>query len=293
MYKEITSNKRNSILLIVFFIGLVIAAGWFFSYYYNNQFILYFAIGLALAQSFASYWWSDSISLIMTGAKPASKKEFAGLHRLVENLSIASGLPAPKIYVIDDASPNAFATGRDPQHAAVAVTTGLLQILNKRELEGVIAHEMSHIGNYDTLIMTITVVLVSVIAILSDFYFRMHWFGLGRNRDNRENGGIIALIGIIFMILVPIIATFINLAVSRKREYLADASGALLTRFPEGLAEALEKISADPHQLKRASTATAHLYIANPFKKDGGISNWFSTHPPIKERIRRLREMTK
>lgn len=289
MYKQIDSNKRNSFLMIAIFIGLVIGVGWFFSYEYNEQWILYLAIIIAFIQSFTSYWWSDKISLAISGAKPANRKDHIQLHRTVENLTIASGIPQPKIYIISDSSPNAFATGRDPKHASIAVTTGLLQRLNKRELEGVIAHEMSHIKNYDTLVMTMTVVLVSIIAILSDMYIRMQWF-TGRRRS--EGGGMIAIVGIIFMLLVPLVASLIRLAVSRKREYLADADAALLTRFPQGLAEALEKISSDPNQLKRASSSTAHLYIANPFRGKG-LVNLFSTHPPILDRINRLKTMIK
>lgn len=289
MYKDIDSNKTKSVLLIGFFIGLVITAGWFFSYYYNSPGILYFAIGLALVQSIASYWWSDKISLALSGAKETKRKEYLELYRIVENLSITAGLPKPRIYVINDPSPNAFATGRDPKHAAVAVTTGIIERLNKTELQGVIAHEMSHIGNRDTLVMTITVVLVSIIAILSDWFIRIQWFGGGR-RDNREGGNAVAILGLVFMILVPIIAQLVQLAVSRKREYLADATGALMTRYPEGLASALEKISADSNQLRRASSATAHLYIASPFKGSKMV-NWFSTHPPINDRIAKLRAM--
>ncbi len=289
MYKQIDVNKRNSFLMIAVFIGLVIAVGWFFSYQYNEQWILYLAIGIALFQSFASYWWSDKISLGISGAKLANRKDYLELFRVVENLTIASGLPQPRIYIINDLSPNAFATGRDPKHASIAVTKGLLQKLNKRQLQGVIAHEISHIKNYDTLVMTMAVVLVSIIAILSDMYIRMQWF-TGRRRS--EGGGIIAIIGIIFMLLMPLTATLIKLAISRKREFLADADAALLTRFPQGLAEALEKISADSDQLKRVSSSTAHLYISNPFKSKN-MMHLFSTHPPVSERIKRLKTMIK
>lgn len=291
MYKEIESNKRLSLVLIGVFVGIVVAAGWFFSYYYNNQFYLYVAVFISITQSWASYWYSDSISLAIAGAHEAPRKgEYLVLHRLVENVAIASGLPKPKVCIIEDEAPNAFATGRDPKHGAVAVTTGLLKILNKRELEGVIAHELSHIGNRDTLVMTITVVLVSIIALLSDMFFRLQWLG-GRRRERDESGGIIALVGIVFLVLTPIIAKLVQLAVSRKREYMADATGALTTRFPEGLAEALEKISNSGKQLKNVSTATAHLYIANPFREKNFVTNLFSTHPPIEDRIKRLRNM--
>lgn len=291
MYKEIESNKRLSLVLIGVFVGIVVAAGWFFSYYYNNQFYLYVAVFISIVQSWASYWYSDSISLAIAGAHEAPRKgEYLVLHRLVENVAIASGLPKPKVCIIEDEAPNAFATGRDPKHGAVAVTTGLLKILNKRELEGVIAHELSHIGNRYTLVMTITVVLVSIIALLSDMFFRLQWLG-GRRRERDESGGIIALVGIVFLVLTPIIAKLVQLAVSRKREYMADATGALTTRFPEGLAEALEKISNSGKQLKNVSTATAHLYIANPFREKNFVTNLFSTHPPIEDRIKRLRNM--
>ncbi|MCL5113855.1 MAG: M48 family metallopeptidase [Patescibacteria group bacterium] len=256
-----------------------------------------FALIFSGLMSFFSYFYSDKMILTMSGARQIQKKDNPELFRIVENLSIGDGLPMPKVYTINDSAPNAFATGRDPKHAVVCVTTGLMDKLSKVELEGVIAHEMSHVKNYDIKLMAIVTILVGVVTLLADFFMRSLWFGGGR-RDRDENGGnlgaIFIIVGIILMILSPIIATLIQLAVSRKREYLADASGALLTRYPEGLASALEKIAKDKEPLEAANNATAHLYIANPFKgKDA--TNWlaglFNTHPPIDERIKILRSM--
>jgi len=294
MYKEIDANKRRTIFLIGFFLIFVITVGYFASWYFDNYFILVAAVAFSFIQTFVSYYYSDSITLAISGAKEAPRKEpFLDLHRVTENLSITAGIPKPKIYLIDDSAPNAFATGRDPKHASIAVTSGLLDKLNKTELEGVIAHEMSHIGNYDIRLMTIVVVLVGVVALLSDWFLRFTFFGGGRRNNDNENGqlgAILAIVGIVLLILAPLFATLIQLAISRKREFLADASGALLTRYPEGLASALEKISADHEPLEVANRATAHLYIANPFKGKN-VSNLFMTHPPIKERIKILREM--
>ncbi len=278
-------------LFLIFVIGL----GYLLSYLFDNYFILVIAVIIAVVQSLVSYYYSDSITLAISQAKEAPRKEpFLELHRLVENLAITAGLPKPRIYVIDDSAPNAFATGRDPKHAAIAVTTGLLDKLDKVELEGVIAHELSHDGNYDIRLMTIVVVLVGVVALLSDFFLRYLWFGGGRRRSDGDGGGqlqlILLIVGIALAILAPLAATLIQLAISRKREYLADASGALLTRYPEGLASALEKISQDPEPLEVANRATAHLYIASPFK-GRNVSALFSTHPPVEDRIKRLRAM--
>jgi heat shock protein HtpX len=276
------------------FFAVVIAIAWAFSYIQNNPAILYIGVIFAVGMNFWSYWYSDSMVIKMSGARPAKREEFFDLWNAVENLSITAGLPMPAVYVIDDMSPNAFATGRDKDHAAVAVTTGLLDILNKSELEGVIAHELSHIGNRDILLGTVVVVLVGFIAIMSDMFMRMNLMG-GDNRSRDGRLGVILLIaGIVLAILAPIIAQVIKLAISRKREFLADASGALLTRYPEGLATALEKISAYPVGLQKVSTATAHLYIANPLK-DGKMvsfmSKMFATHPPVAERLAALRGM--
>ncbi len=244
----------------------------------------------------ASYWYSDKIVLAMSKAKPVDEKENPELYRVVENLAITAGLPTPRIYIIDDGSPNAFATGRDPKHAVVCVTRGLLERLERTELEGVIAHELSHIGNRDMLISTVVVVLAGVIAIVSDIFLRMTWFGGLRSRDNDNRAGAaIMAIAMVGAILAPIAATLIRLAVSRRREFLADASGVLLTRYPEGLANALRKIAADPRPLAGATNATAHLFFENPFKADvtgGRPTPWvvklFMTHPPIEDRIKAL-----
>lgn len=245
--------------------------------------------------SFFSYWYSDKVVLAMTRAKPIEKKDNPELYRIVENLCITAGLPLPRIYIIEGAQPNAFATGRDAKHAVVAVTRGLLEKLEKTELEGVIAHELSHIGNRDMLLSTIVVVLVGIVTMLSDWFLRISFWGGGRRDDSEGSGGaILALLGIAAAIIAPIAAVVLQLAISRKREFLADATGALLTRYPEGLAAALEKISADPAPLKVASNSTAHLYIANPFRGRQS-QNWFTklfmTHPPIEERVKALRDL--
>ncbi|MCL4365882.1 M48 family metallopeptidase [Patescibacteria group bacterium] len=243
--------------------------------------------------NFVSYYWSDKIVLGISGAKLVKHDENKELYHLVENLCIAAGLPVPKIYTIEDTAPNAFATGRDPKHAAIAFTTGILQKLNKQELEGVTAHELSHVGNRDTLLMSVVSILVGTVALLSDFFLRSMWFG-GRDRDREGNNTIFVILGIAAAILAPIIATLIQLAVSRRRELLADASGVLLTRYPEGLANALLKISSDKEPLEVANRGTAHLYIVNPLKgKDavGWFAGLFNTHPPIEVRVKALREM--
>ncbi|MEK9181381.1 MAG: M48 family metallopeptidase, partial [Patescibacteria group bacterium] len=261
-----------------------------FSQVWGNPAILYGAIIFAVLMNFFSYWYSDKIVIKLTGARPVSRQEFFQLWNAVENLAVTAGLPRPQIYVVDDPAPNAFATGRDEKHAVVAVTTGLLQILDQSELEGVIAHELSHIGNRDMLVSTVAVVLVGFVTILSDIFLRSRLHGLnvgGRGRGNRA-GGILLLLGLILAILAPIIAFLIKLAISRKREFLADASGALLTRYPEGLANALRKISAGGAPLRRATNATAHLFIANPFGAHGGLTKLFMTHPPVAERIKAL-----
>lgn len=255
-----------------------------------------FALIIAGIMNFFSYYYSDKLVMAISQAKEIQKKDNPELFRIVENLSIASGLPMPKVYIVEDSAPNAFATGRDPKHAAIAFTTGILEKLNKLELEGVAAHELSHVGNYDTRLMTIVAVLVGMIALLSDWFIRITWFGGGeRDDDNDSSSGIFMIIAFVLAILSPIIATLIQLAVSRKRELLADASGALLTRNPEELATALIKISKDPEPLEVANKATAHLYIVNPFK-DGhkivsNFANLFNTHPPIEERVKALRAM--
>jgi len=293
LYTQIDSNIRRTWLLFSLFLIIIIGLGWFLSYYFQDQAILFIAVFISIFMSFISYWYSDKIVLATAGAKPVTHEQAPELYHIVENLCITAGLPVPKIYIIDDPSPNAFATGRDAKHAVVAVTRGLLQILDKTELEGVISHELSHIGNRDILLSTVAVVLVGAITLIANIFIRGRFLG-GRGRD-REGGGqfgaILLLVGLVFIILSPIFAQLLQFAISRKREYLADASGALLTRYPEGLASALEKISKNSIPLRSANQATAHLYISNPFKNKK-VSGLFSTHPPIEDRIKRLKEMS-
>ena len=274
-----------------FFLVIVIALGWLISRVYNSPIILYLAVIISLVQASVSYYSGDKVALAVSGAQEIQKKDNPSLWNVVENLTITAGLPMPKVYIIDDSAPNAFATGRDPDHSSLAVTTGLLETMDKPELEGVIAHELSHVGNYDIRLMMIVVVLVGVIALISDIFIRMRfWFG-GRN-DRNSGGSILLVIAILAAILAPIIATLVQLAISRKREFLADETGALLTRYPEGLASALEKISYYKRPMQRVSSATSHLFISNPFGNTGSyFSKIMSTHPPIEERIRNLREM--
>lgn len=295
MYTQIATNKRKTFALLTGFLVLVIGLGWLISLYYGESWILYFAVGFSIIQALVGYFQSDKIALSLAGAQEAPRQEpYLTLHREVENLAITAGLPKPKVYVINDPAANAFATGRDPQHASIAVTTGLLERLNKTELEGVLAHELSHIGNYDIRVMTITVVLVGVISLIADFFLRSLWWGGGDNRE-RGNNQFALIAMIVAAVLAPIAATLIQLAVSRKREYLADATGALMTRYPEGLASALQKIAKDPNKLQHVSSATNHLYIENPLTEEEEKTNWFaalfSTHPPVADRIKRLNAM--
>lgn len=287
LYTHQSSNIWKTWILVTGFLIVVIGLGWFFSHYYSDPLILYIAVIFSFIMNFISYWYSDKIVLGISGAKPATREEYFDLYTVTENLAITAGLPMPKIYVIEDSALNAFATGRNKTHATIAVTSGLLARLNRVELEGVIAHELSHIGNRDILLQTMIVILVGFVALLSDMFLR---FSMFKDRDSKA-GGVIVLIGIVLAILSPIIATIIQLAISRKREFLADASGALLTRYPDGLASALEKISQNHQPMKRANNATAHLFIANPFSQTGGrgFHKLFMTHPPIEERIRVLR----
>jgi heat shock protein HtpX len=296
LYTQAESNNRKTWLLITTFLIFIIALGWLFSYLLDNYIFLIAAVIIAFLQSFLSYWHSDKIILAMTHAKPIEKKDNPELYRIVENLSIAAGLSLPKIYIIEERQPNAFATGRDQNHAIVAVTRGLLEKLDRAELEGVIAHEFSHIGNKDMLLGTVIIILVGIVALLSNLFLRISFWGGIRRRDSRNSSGqIMMILGIAAAILAPIVAALIRLAISRKREFLADATGALLTRYPEGLARALEKISADSTPLKTANTSTAHLFISSPFKGNQS-QNWFTkmfmTHPPVEERIKALREMS-
>jgi len=292
MYSQITANKRKTWVLIFLFTILIVLIGWAFGQWVGDaRFGITGAVIIATIMTLIGYYKGDAVSLAVSGAKEIKKQDSPELYRLVENLAIASGLPTPKVYIMQDASGNAFATGRDPQHASVAVTTGLLEMLDKQELEGVLAHEMSHIKNYDIRVMTLVVILVGVVMMLSDWMLRSMFFG-GKNNDSDSKGaGILMIIGLVLAILSPIFAELIKLAVSRSREYLADASGAMLTRYPEGLARALEKIAKMDQPLKRANHATAHLFLANPFdphvtKK---FEQLFSTHPPIMDRIAKLR----
>ncbi len=293
IYTQQGKNIRKTWFLMTMFLVLFIALGYGASLYFGNPSILFGAIIFSLVTNVGSYWFSDKLVVRMTGAQPVTRDQYPELWNVVENLSITAGLPMPKIYVVNDPAPNAFATGRNPEHAVVAATTGLLQILTRVELEGVMAHELSHVGNRDMLVSTVAVVLAGSVAMLADFFVRVSMFG-GGNNDNRSPLFIVfAIAGII---LAPIAAQMIHLAISRKREYLADASGALLTRYPEGLASALEKIAAYARPMVKANNATAHLFIADPFGGDTRgirqkISGLFQTHPPAADRIRILREM--
>ncbi|MFH0956093.1 MAG: M48 family metallopeptidase [Candidatus Falkowbacteria bacterium] len=301
LYTHIDSNKRKTWLLISCFFIAIILIGYVFSYALDDSAILYFAVIFSIVSSFISYWWSDKIVLAMSAAKKIDHKANRELYHIVENLCITAGLPTPKIYLIDDTAPNAFATGRDPEHAVIAVTAGLLQKLEKAELEGVIAHELSHVGNRDILLATLVTVMVGVVVLLADWFRRWTFWGGGRKRDNKSGGQlqlIMFVAAIILSILAPLFAYLMQFAISRKREFLADADGAMLTRYPDGLARALEKISADHEPLEVANRATAHLYIASPFKeyekhKIGWLTKLFMTHPPIEERIAALRGMEK
>src|SRR3990167_8028197 len=280
-YKD--ANIRKTWALFSVFLIVVIGLGWVFSQIYGNASILFFAVIFSSLMSVISYWYSDKIVLMMTRARELQKKDAPELYNIVENLTIAAGLPMPRIYLVEDRSPNAFATGRDQKHAVVAVTSGILDILDRAELEGVLAHELSHIGNRDMLLSTVAVVLAGFVSLLADFFMRSLWWGRGRN-DNREGGGLFILIGVVLSILAPIATTLIQLAISRKREFLADASGALLTRYPEGLASALEKISADNTPMRQANHATAHLWLDDPYqgKERRNGTSWltklFMTH---------------
>ncbi len=295
IYTQADSNTRKTWFLITGFLVFVIVIGWLFGYLLNNDGILIFAVILSVLMSIGSYWYSDKIVLAMSGAVPVEHNQNPELYHIVENLCITAGLPAPKIYIIKEQQPNAFATGRNAKHAVVAVTEGLLNRLNKTELQGVLAHELSHIGNKDMLLSTVVVILAGIIAMLSNMFLRISfWQGRRNSDDDNKAGALLAILGLAAAILAPIAATLLQLAISRKREFLADADGALLTRYPEGLARALEKISADQTPMRTANTATSHLYISSPFKGKQSAS-WFvklfMTHPPVEERIKALRDM--
>jgi len=297
MYSQIDSNRRKSWLLIFIFTGLLVLAGWVYGYLVTNQGPggLIFALAISLGMTLISWFAGDKIALLATGAQELTDRaQFPTLWNVVENLAITAGLPRPRIFIIEDQAPNAFATGRDPQHASLAVTTGLLLRLERPELEGVIAHELSHVGNYDIRVMMLVIVLVGALTLLGDWFLRGSLFG-GRHGRDRENGiGFLAILGIIFLVLSPLLGKLMQLAVSRSREYLADASGALLTRYPEGLARALEKIRDTALPVQRNAAAVSHLWIASAAAGNGfgaKISGLFSTHPPIDQRIARLRKM--
>ncbi|HEY3375112.1 MAG TPA: zinc metalloprotease HtpX [Candidatus Aquicultor sp.] len=298
MYEEIAHNRRITWLLIVGFIIFIALLGYVFGRLtYFGYWGVAVALAIAIFMSWTSYYYSDRIVLSISGAHGAEKTEYPYLYNTVEGLAIAAGIPMPKLYVIDDRAPNAFATGRDPEHSAIAVTAGLLSMMDRLELEGVIGHEMSHIADYDIRLSTIAVVLVGSVFLLSAWMRQsFFWGGMRRSRDSQGAGPIIAILGLILIILAPIAAQLMRLAISRNREYLADAQGAMLTRYPPGLAGALRKLAADKHTLRTANEATAHLFIVNPLKNEGEtgsrVTELFSTHPPIEERIKRLDEMS-
>lgn len=298
LYQERSRNVWRTALLMSVFLAIVAFIGYFVSYYFQNPSLLYIALFFALFMNVYSYWFSDRQVLSMTNARPATKEEYFDFYTVTENLSITAGVPMPKLYVIEDPSPNAFATGRDQKHAVVCATTGLLSMMNRSELEGVIAHELSHVRNRDILVMTVAVVLAGFLAIIADIFVRTSMWGGGRrDNDNNNGGGLLLIFGIIALILAPIAAQLIQLAISRRREFLADASGALLTRYPEGLANALMKIENYARPMQKVSHATAHLFISDPYGKTSGARDWinrlFATHPPTEARIRALLGGTK
>ena len=285
MYKSIAENKRNTVLIMALFVGIIGAIGWAVSLYYGNSSITYYVIVVAGLYALMQYFIADKLSVAMTGAKQIEKKDNPRFYRIIENLSIATGAPMPKVYIIEDAAPNAFATGRDPRHAIVAATTGLIDLMDDSQLEAVMAHEMGHIQNYDIRVGMITFGLVSAISFLTDIVLRMFIFG---DRDNDNNSPIAMIVGIVVLILAPVVAVVVQMAVSRQREFLADATSAMTTRNPEALATALEKLKTNGRPMQRQSSASAHLFFTNPLKS-GTINKLFSTHPPLDERIQRLR----
>lgn len=294
IYNQISSNKQKTYMIMALFVllftGVFFIAGLAFG---DANMYLILGLIISVGSSFFSYFYSDKVVLATVQAHPATKEQYFDFYTVTENLAIASGIPMPKLYVIDDPSPNAFATGRNPDHAFVCATTGLLHIMDRAELEGVVAHELAHIKNYDILVMTVVSVLVGTLALVTDWILRGFWWR--GNSDNKNRNPAILVIAIVAMVLSPIIATLIQLAISRRREFLADASGALLTRHPDGLARALEKIAAYPHGVHSATSSTSHLFIYNPLRAGEGVMSWFqklySTHPPVEERINILRSM--
>ncbi len=285
MYSAIAANKRNTLLIMAIFVVIIGVLGWVVSYMYDDISLLYIAVVVALIYALIQYFVASKLALAMNGAHEITKRDNPRLYRTVENLSIATGLPMPKVYLIDDPAPNAFATGRDPNHSYVAATTGLVDMMDDNELAGVLAHELGHIQNYDIRVMMIVFGVVSAIGLLSDILLRLTWFG-GNDRDNRNP--VMMVLGIVAIILAPIVALLVQLAISRQREYLADGTGALTTRYPEALASALEKIAAHGSALRRQNSSTAHLFFANPMKGKS-LARFFSTHPPVEDRIARLR----
>lgn len=289
MYSAVSANKRNTVVIMAAFIGLVGAIGWAVGYVNGDSSLVPWIIGGAVVYAVVQYFIASKLAVMATGAKEIEKRDNPRLYRIVENLAITAGMPTPKIYIIDDPAPNAFATGRDPQHAVVAATTGILDVMDDRELEAVMAHEMSHVKNYDIRVSMIAFGLVSAIGLLSDLAFHMFFFGGNDDRREGNSNPIIMVVGVILIILAPIIAAMVQLAISRQREYLADASGVLTTRDPEALADALAKLEQYGQPMQRQSSSTSHLFFANPLKP-GFVSGLFSTHPPIEARIARLRE---
>lgn len=293
LYTLAEANTRKTWFYLILFFCFIILLGWIISSFLQNWAIFWIALIFSILINFFSYWYSDKIVLAMAKAKKIEKRDNPELYRIVENLCIAAGLPLPKIYIINEAQPNAFATGRNPENAVIAVTQGLIDKLDRVELEGVISHELAHIGNRDMLLATAIVVLVGIVVLMTDFFFRISFWG-GDSRRRREKGAILGLIALILAIFAPLFATLIRMAISRKREFLADASGVLLTRYPEGLIKALEKISQDQNPLRTANDATSHLYIVNPFRgreRKSWLHKLFTIHPPVEERIRTLREL--
>ncbi|GBD33839.1 Protease HtpX [bacterium HR34] len=294
VYSQISKNRTKTILLILVFIGLIVLIGRIIDYFFGSDFAFWFALAFATFMPLISYWYSDKIVLGITRAKPIDKSDNPELYRILENLCIATGLPMPKLYILEELQPNAFATGRDPKHSAIAVTRGLLEILDRKELEGVLAHELSHIKNRDTLVSTIAAVLAGVIITLVDFFLRFGLIFGFRGEDRREGNIFGSIILLAVLILAPLGATLLRLAVSRQREYLADASAALITRYPQGLINALIKISSNPHPLKVANHNVNHLFFANPLKENktfSFIESLFSTHPPVEKRIEALKSL--
>lgn len=287
MYSQIAANKRKTFYIMSLFVLIIGVIGYAYGLYIGNYSSLYVIFGFALIYSLISYFTASKVALAVNGAKPIEKKDAPEYYRIVENLAITTGMPMPKVYIINDSAPNAFATGRDPKHASVAATTGLLEIMNKQELEAVMAHEMGHVQNYDIRVMMIVFACVSIIGLLSDFLLRMMWWG---GDDDNNQSPIMLLVAILMAVLAPIVAMLVQLAVSRRREYLADATSAMTTRYPEGLISALKKLEAVGTGLKRQNSSTAHLFFANPLKKSS-VSKLFSTHPPIAERIAQLETM--